>query len=203
MTKRTSTLNLAVLLGHLCIVAMVMAASCSSGGGGGTGEASKAANAAHDAYRATDWTTYAQALHPDGLDRYQSILRPMVESAIQVDSTGAVADSFQWLGRSLNTQEFMNMSAAEFFAFSMTEILTAVPQLQAAMSSAEIEILGETVEGDTLVHVVVRTSAEAMGIGMSEVSVLTTKKHEGVYRVMLSGQLEGLITAIAQNMGPR
>jgi hypothetical protein len=39
-----------------------------------------------------------------------------------------------------------------------------------------------------------------MGLGMSEVSVLTTKKYEGVYRLMLPGQIEGLITAIAQNM---
>ena len=78
-----------------------------------------------------------------------------------------------------------------------------MPQLKQAMSSAEIDVLGELPEGDTLVHVVVRTSAQALGVGMSEVSVLTTKKHEGAYRVMLSGQIEGLITAIAQNMGPR
>ena len=52
-------------------------------------------------------------------------------------------------------------------------------------------------------HVVVRTSAEAMGMGMTEVSVLTTRKSEGEYRLMLSGQIEGLATAIARGMGGR
>ena len=202
MTKRASVLNPKSLLGLLCIGVLVLAASCSTDGGGGgvTGEASEVAKDAHDAYRSTDWATYASWLHPDGLSRYESILRPMVESTIQVDSTGQVAEEFQWLGTPANTQEFMNMSPSEFFSFSMSEIMTAIPALKQAMGSATIDILGEMNEGDTLVHVIVRTSAEAMGLGMSEVSVLTTKKYEDAYRLMLPGQIEGLITAIAQNM---
>lgn len=203
MTTRHSALKLNILLRFLCIGILVLAVSCSTGGGGGTGEASKVATDAHDAYRAIDWATYASWLHPDGLQRYESILRPMVESEIQVDSAGQVAEKFMWLGQPYETQAFMNMSPAEFFSFSMSEIMTAIPALKAAMSSAKMEILGEMPEGDTLVHVVLRTSAEAMGYGMSEVSVLTAKQHEGAYRLMLPGQIEGLITAIAQNMGPR
>lgn len=203
MTKRTHALKLTSLLGLLGVGAIVLALSCAMGGGGNTGEATKVAIEAHNAYRATDWATYATWLHPEGLDRYQQILRPSVESAIQVDSAGEVDDTFQWLGKSINTQKFMDGTQAEFFAFSMKEIIAAVPALKEAMNSANMEILGEMPEGDTLIHVVVRTSAEAMGYGMSEVSVLTTKKHEGAYRLMLSGQIEGLITAIAQNMGPR
>jgi hypothetical protein len=203
MTKRASALKPNILLGLMCIGVLVLAVSCSTGGGGGTGEATKVANEAHDAYRATDWATYATWLHPEGLTRYESLLRPAVESAIVVDSTGEVADVFQWFGKSINTQKFMNMSPAEFFSFSMTEIIAAVPALKEAMNSATIEILGEMPEGDTLIHVVVRTSAEAMGFGMSEVSVLTMKQHEGAYRLMLPGQIEGLITALAQNMPAR
>ena len=201
MTNRTRGLKLTNLLRLLCIGTLVLAVSCSTGGG--IGEASKVVNEAYDAYRATDWATYASWLHPEGLNRYEQILRPGVGSDIQVDSAGEVGEKYQWLGRSFNTQELMDMSPAEFFSFTMTEIITAVPQLKEAMSSATIDVLGEMPEGDTLIHVVVRTSAEAMGYGMSEVSVLTTKQHEGAYRMMLPGQIEGLITAIAQNMGPR
>lgn len=202
MTKRTRALNSNSLLVLMCVGALLLAVSCSTGGGGAVtaGEASKVAMDAHDAYRATDWKTYATWLHPEGLNRYEQILRPSVETAIQVDSAGEVADTFQWLGKSINTQKFMDGTQAEFFAFSMKEIIAAVPALKEAMNSASMEVLGEMPEGDTLIHVVVRTSAEAMGYGMSEVSVLTTKQHEGAYRLMLSGQIEGLITAIAQNM---
>lgn len=202
MTKKAQTLTKTSLFGLLCIGAFVLAVSCSTDGGD-TGKASKVATDAHEAYRATDWATYATWMHPEGIDRYESILRPMVESAIQVDSTGEVAEKFRWLGQLFDTQELMNMSPADFFSFSMTEIITAVPQMKEAMNSATLEILGEMPEGDTLTHVIVRTSAEAMGYGMSEVSVLTMKQHEGAYRLMLTGQIEGLITAIAQNMGPR
>ena len=124
MTKRVTKLNLMSLLGLLCIGILMLAVSCSNdcGHNGVTGEASKIASDAHEAYRTTDWTTYASWVHPDGLARYELILRPAVESTIQIDSTGQVAEEFKWLGTPMNTQEFMNMSPQEFFSFSMSEV---------------------------------------------------------------------------------
>lgn len=95
------------------------------------------------------------------------------------------------------------MTPKDFFAFSMAEIVAAVPGLGEALRGSSLEVIGEIGEGDRLVHVVVRTSAESMGIGMTEVSVLTTAKSEGEYRLMLSGQIESIATAIARGMGGR
>ncbi len=205
MTPSKFSFNPKTLLGLLILGAIIVAVSCSTGGGGKmtTGQATQVVDSAHAAYKASDWETYARWMHPEGLARYESILRPMVETVIKVDSSGEVADSFTWLGQELNTEEFMNMTPAEFFSFSMNEIIAAVPTLKQAMGSSDLEVLGEIPEGDSLMHVVVRTTAEAMGIGMSEVSVLTAKEYEGSYRLLLSGQLEGLITAIAQNIQRR
>ena len=201
MTETESTTTPCRVFGVLMILALATVLSCS--GGGGTGEATEVATKAHDAFRQTDWETYASWMHPEALDRYESILRPVFDAAIQVDSAGNMLEEFKWFDRSIKTEEFLNMTPQEFFAFSMGEINKAVPGLGEALRGSSIEVIGEIGEGDNLVHVVVRTSAMAMGMGMTEVSVLTTRQSEGEYRLMLSGQIESLVTAIARGMGGR
>ena len=203
MTKTESTTTPFRVIGVLMVLALATVLSCSGGGNTTGGEATEVATKAYDAFRQADWETYASLLHPEALSRYESILRPVFDAVIQVDSAGNMSEEFKWFDRIINTEEFLNMTPKDFFAFSMDEIVSAVPGLGAAMKSSNIDVIGEIPEGDTLVHVVVRTSAEAMGIGMTEVSVLTTRKSEGEYRLMLSGQIEGLAMTIARGMGGR
>ena len=203
MTKTNSTPRRFCLCGILTIVSLTLLLSCSGGGNTTGGEATEVATRAQDAFRQADWETYASWMHPEALDRFESILRPVFDAVIQVDSTGNMPEEFKWFDRTINTQEFLNMTPKDFFAFSMAELVAAVPGLGDAMKGSTMEVIGEIPEGDTLVHVVVRTSAEAMGMGMTEVSVLTTRKSEGEYRLMLSGQIEGLAMTIARGMGGR
>jgi hypothetical protein len=167
MTKTDLALKRGSLFGLLIILALTTLLSCTGGGGGSGGRATEIATTAYDAFRDADWATYASWMHPDALGRYESILRPLFDGVIQVDSAGNMPTEFQWFDSTVNTEEFLNMTPREF------------------------------------VHVVVRTSAEAMGVGMTEVSVLTTAMSEGEYRLMLSGQIESLATAIARGMGGR
>ena len=202
MTKTNSTPKRFCLFGILTMLSLTLLLSCSSINNT-SGEATEVATKAYDAFRQADWETYASWMHPEALDRFESILRPVFDAVIQVDSTGNMPEEFKWFDRTINTQEFLNMTPKDFFAFSMAELVAAVPGLGDAMKGSTMEVIGEIPEGDTLVHVVVRTSAEAMGMGMTEVSVLTTRKSEGEYRLMLSGQIEGLAMTIARGMGGR
>ena len=202
MTKTNSTPKRFCMFGILTMLSLTLLLYC-SGGGGGTGEATEVATKAYDAFRQADWETYASWMHPEALGRYESILRPVFDAVIQVDSTGNMPGEFKWFDSTINTEEFLNMTPKDFFAFSMTEIVAAVPGLGEALRGSSLEVIGEIGEGDRLVHVVVRTSAESMGMGMTEVSVLTTAKSEGEYRLMLSGQIESIATAIARGMGGR
>ena len=203
MTKTDPTLKRGRLLCLLTMLSLTLLLSCSGGGNTTGGEATEVATKAYDAFRQADWETYASWMHPDALDRYESILRPAFDAVIQVDSTGNMPEEFKWFDSTINTEGFLNMTPKDFFAFSMAEIVAAVPGLGAALQGSQMETIGEIPEGDTLVHVVVRTSAESMGIGMTEVSVLTTRQSEGEYRLMLSGQIESIATAIARGMGGR
>ncbi len=201
MIKTESTTTPFRVIGVLMVLALAAVLSCSGGGNTTGGEATEVATKAYDAFRQADWETYASWMHPEALDRYEMILRPVFDAMVQVDSTGNMPEEFKWFDRTINTEEFLNMTPKDFFAFSMAEIVAAAPGLGAAMQGSQMEMIGEIPEGDTLVHVVVRTSAEAMGIGMTEVSVLTTRQSEGEYRLMLSGQIEGLAMTIARGMG--
>ena len=203
MTKIESTLKRGRLLGLLMILTLTLLLSCSGGGNTTGGEATEVATKAHDAFRQTDWKTYASWMHPEALRRFESILRPAFDVMIQVDSAGNPPEEFKFYDSTIKTEEFLSMRPQEFFAFSMGEITKAVPGLGEALRGSSIEVIGEIQEGDSLVHVVVRTSAEAMGVGMTEVSVLTTRQSEGQYRLMLSGQIEGLATAVARSMRGR
>ena len=203
MTKTNSTPRRFCLCGILTIVSLTLLLSCSGGGNTTGGEATEVATRAQDAFRQADWETYASWMHPEALERYESILRPAFDAMVQVDSTGNMPEEFKWFDRTIKTEEFLNMTPKDFFAFSMAEIVAAVPGLGAALQGSSLEVIGEIGEGERLVHVVVRTSAESMGIEMTEVSVLTMAKSEGEYRLMLSGQIESIATAIGRGMQGR
>ncbi len=203
MTKTNSTFRRCSVFGVLTMLSLTLLLSCSGSGNSSGGKATEVATKAYDAFRQADWDTYASWMHPEALERFESILRPAFDVMIQVDSAGNAPEEFKFYDSTIKTEEFLSMQPQEFFAFSMGEITKAVPGLGDAMKGSMMEVIGEIAEGDTLVHVVVRTSAEAMGVGMTEVSVLTTRQSEGQYRLMLSGQIEGLATAIARGMGGR
>jgi len=191
------------LIGLLMILTLTLMLACSGGGNTSGGKATEVATKAYEAFRQSDWVTYASWMHPRALERFESILRPAFDVMIQVDSAGNVPEEFKWYDSTIKTEEFLNMPPGEFFAFSMSELTKAVPGLGEALRGSSMEVIGEVAEGDSLVHAVVRTSAEAMGMGMTEVSVMTSAVSDGEYRLMLSGQIEGLATAVAQGMRGR
>jgi hypothetical protein len=202
MTKTNPISHHAGLIGLLAILTLSSMLGC-SGGGTTSGEATAAATQAFEAFRTSDWTTYASQLHPMALERFESILRPAFDVMVQVDSAGNVPEEFKWYDSTIKTEDFMNMEPEAFFAYSMTELTKAVPGLSEALEGSTIEVIGEVAEGDSLVHVVVRTQAQALGMGMSEVSVMTTRQSDGEFRLMLPSQIEGLATAVAQGMRGR
>jgi len=200
MTRSYPITKYAGLLGALLILTLTLTLACSSGSKATSGQAAEVANQAYDAFRQSDWAAYAGWLSPGALERYESILRPAFDVMVQVDSAGNVPETFKWYDSTINTEDFMNMEPPAFFAYSMNELTKAVPGLSQALQGSTMEVLGEVPEGDSLVHVVIRTQAEAMGVGMSEVSVMTVSKSDGEYRLMLPSQIEGLAQAVARGM---
>jgi hypothetical protein len=69
-------------------------------------------------------------------------------------------------------------------------------QLKAVNTTiGDVQILGAVREGET-VHLVTRSSAGAAGIELTQLEVISLKPYEDTWRLLLSGQIEGLAKAL-------
>lgn len=88
------------------------------------------------------------------------------------------------------------------FAWFLDTMSGTAPGLADAMQNADAEILGAVAEGDSLIHVVMRTSTRALGLDMKKVSTTTTRRRDGRWTVALSGDLDTFAQAMRQVGGP-
>ena len=152
-----------------------------------------------EALKATDFQKMSTVMHPEALTQFKDILMPVMQGfneSIAQDTTGTaqVPDSLKQMLAGIDT-----LQGEAFYTQSMRVLSSIVPDLRQSLSGMSSTIIGGVPEGDTLVHVVQRTSMEYMGRGMTnEVDVVTVKKSDGGWRVMLTGGMRGLAEGMRQ-----
>jgi hypothetical protein len=138
-----------------------------------------------------DWASFARLMHPEALAAARGMFRPIFDA----DKSGQFGEAFFGVK---TPAEFDALSDVAAFEALMTNLTKNIPLFTDVLKSAEFSIVGSVAEGTELVHVVYRTGAKAEGLTISKLSVVSLRRHQGRWRLLLTGNIDGLAAAFLQ-----
>ena len=180
----------------LIVAAGLFVAACSSEADKSLESAGQVAQAGHDALKNQDWQAYAELLHPDEADRFKQLILPELIRFATRDSS----DTVTLFDRTMNVDTLRAMPPDTFFIDMLSNIFRISPELKRSFGNMRNLNVGAVAESDTIAHVVVHTT---MKLGMEfvdEMNVTSLRKYEGVWRLRLSGKLEGIALMLRQSL---
>lgn len=138
-----------------------------------------------------DWAAYAKIMHPEALSSLKKIFRPIAEA----DASGQVLSRFFGIP---SLARYDSMTDADIFQAFMSNLTRNYPGFADAMRSHESTVVGSVSEGKELVHVVYRFGTMTEGMTISRTSVITFRRHNGKWKALLTGNIEGLAARLSQ-----
>jgi hypothetical protein len=146
------------------------------------------------AVRANDWVGTANLMHPEALARFRRMLMPILAA----DSTGQLC---RRLFDASSSAELAALPDDELFARFFRTLVTDAPELHAMFTGADLVPVGHVLEGTDVAHVVFRMKVAAGGVTLTKVQAVSLKRAGATWRVLLSGDIEGLAAALARRTG--
>ena len=129
-------------------------------------------------------------IHPDELARFKEMLMPLVRREAATGDT-PVTDAL--FGKGTKLAQVEAMSPVDF----CSALMRVVGEKLDGVKYGDVQVLGTVREKET-VHVVARVVAEvSAGVQMKSVEVISTRKSGNDWKLLLTGQLEGLAAGLA------
>jgi len=139
------------------------------------------------AMQSSDWPLVASYMHPDALSDFKSAFRELSE----MDPSGDALEGLFGVG---DPEAFEATAPADIFSAFMGNIMGAMTGLDALLSGTRTEFIGTVDEGGLdVTHLVYRLHMDLDGVVMSEVEVMPLRRHEGQWRALLTGEIEGMV----------
>jgi len=148
---------------------------------------------------ALDFDAFAECMHPSALARFKTMMWPIFELIADKDTT-ANAAALAMFGLEKSDSGLVDIPPGQVFANFMRGLANFLPEFKSAMESSRSEYIGEIAEGDSLVHIVARSSAAAGGTEVTEMEVVTVRRYGEEWRLELSGKMEGFAQSIGQRL---
>jgi hypothetical protein len=135
--------------------------------------------------RAGEWESAAETFDPAALKQFRGMMAPILEGPV------GEAMATMFFGEGKTGRDLAKMSDTAFFSGFMRNVSGGVgAKLQGQ------QILGSVPEGADRQHLVTRATAEAMGVRMTQMEVVTLNRTSQGWRLALSGELEGMAQAL-------
>jgi hypothetical protein len=152
-----------------------------------------------EALKAGDFQKSAELMHPEALEKFRSLLIPLAEASAGEEGEDNLLSLFKGVS---DVAALKKLSPAAFFTAFFNGLTEMSPGLKDALASGNMTVIGSVPEGDTL-HVVCRTSVKVEELSIAKMEVMSLKRHEGNWRVLLSGEMEGLAQALSKSVAGR
>lgn len=134
----------------------------------------------------------AEFMHPDEARRFKDLLMPIYEFEASAQERHLLDATF---GADASLEKIKAAPPADFMR-ALAKLMAA-QTAELAISLDAIDVLGSVPEPDKgLVHVLSRVQAGAMGIVVTKLDVTSLKLHDGRWKMMLTGDMEGLAQAL-------
>lgn len=130
----------------------------------------------------------ARLTHPDELVKFQNMLQPFIDEALTDLEGQAVFKNF---AEPSDPGKPKTMSPRLFMEEFLGWAESTIPHLKQALNSSSMTVIGHVMESD-VAHVVTRTKVEVNGLVVEQMGVVSTKDHNGIPMMMLSGEIRNL-----------
>jgi hypothetical protein len=148
------------------------------------------------AMRANDWIGTAELMHPDALAHFRRMFLPILAA----DSSGRLCER---LFAATSAAEVAALPNEELFARFFRTLVSDAPELGGMFAGADLAPVGHVLEGKDVAHVVFRMKVAADdGVTVTKVQAMSLRRLGPTWRVLLSGDFEGLAAALARRAGP-
>lgn len=132
--------------------------------------------------RAGDWPGAAEAFDPAALKQFRGMFGAGAEASPMAPMLRAL----------LGMEEGKSFDKLDDTAFFSGFLQSMMGRMGGMVTLGGQQILGGVPEGGDRMHLVARTSAEAMGLKMTNMEVVTLNRTPKGWRLALSGQMEGM-----------
>lgn len=149
------------------------------------------------ALQSGQYQAVAELMHPEALEKFQSMMLPLFDVA-GAEETASLLAFFRDVP---DVAAIKKLSRTEFFAAFFAGILGG-PEMKEVLASVKMTPIGSVPEGDVL-HFVCRSAAAAEGVSISKLEVVSLKRSAGNWRVLLSGEMEGVAQALRNAMSDK
>lgn len=140
--------------------------------------------------RAGDWRANAALMHPQALESFKA---GFVRLATPADAAGAIEAVFGVR----TVAELEEVPAVELYERFMRKSVSESSGMQELFDSADFDVVGHVREGDETAHVVYRLKAETEGMEVTRIAVITLRLHQGAWKAVLTGEVQGFPAVIA------
>lgn len=134
-------------------------------------------------------------MHPDALAEFKAMLIPVFEAEAEAGQRGLRSIAFD---ATITIEEIRALAPDAFMNGFLNFVLARTEDV--SLSFDQIEIVGVVPEGEQR-HVLARITIGANELSITQFEVLTFVPFENTWRMKLTGELQGLASALRQQLG--
>lgn len=157
--------------------------------------------------KASDWGGAAETFDPKALASFRGMMQPVLEATVnpapsteggKTEAAGDMSALFlaMMFSPATSMDEIRALSDAQFLGRVMKNMTS-----MGGMSLESQSLLGAVAEGPDTVHLVARTKANAEGLSMTHMEVITLNRTPAGWRLAMSGEIRGLAEALSSTLG--
>lgn len=146
-----------------------------------------------DAFKTGDMEAVADCMAVEDMAKMKMNLIPAVEKTFASDPAGISRDAAAmrlFLGRD-DVEVLRDENPRDFFIRFMNWVVKVNPMALKMVAGGTLTPLGHVMEGETA-HVVCRVNLDVLSMQVSQMKVVSLKKVDDAWRVLLGGDIEGL-----------
>ncbi len=180
----------------LVAVLALFAVGCSNQSGTSQDFSSQiaASDAGFASLQKLDWAGYVAQVEPEGVAKFRAMLMPGIEKMVLASKT----DSINLFGKNFNSQEIQDLDPDSFFVEIMNMVSEVSPEIKTTFSNMTNKTIGAVAEGDSLVHVVVKTSMMIGPRSVDEMNIQSVVNTDGSWKLRMSPKMDGIAMMLAQ-----
>jgi len=133
------------------------------------------------------WAKIADLYDPKALSDF----REMMSFILEVPDEAASKVLPSLFGPGSTKESITSMSDLQFFSSFLQGITAQAVQL-GQLDFKKIDVLGSVSEGDSIQHVITRTYASIGDIDMESMEVISFRKTDDKWRILLQGKMKGM-----------
>lgn len=152
---------------------------------------------------AQDMKTLVEDMHGAELDKFKKMLLPVFEAGFASGDDPGILKAFT---RGDTVEQVRAYSSRDFFIRFLEWMIAIRPQMSDILKQSVIQAIGhvseQTPDGEIL-HVVFRMTTRTAGMTISKLSVMSLRREGQDWKLMLTGEIEGMAQALQQQLKNR